>query len=38
LSDKIAVMSRLRFNGATILDLDARLPYAEGLWGKHCTP
>jgi thymidylate kinase len=31
LSDKIAVMSRLRFNGATILDLDARLPYAEVL-------
>lgn len=31
LNDKIAVMSRLRFNGARIVDLDTRAPYAEVL-------
>ncbi len=31
LSDKIAVMSRLRFNGSPIFDLDTRAPYAEVL-------
>lgn len=31
LNDKIAVMSRLRFNGAPIFDLDTRAPYAEVL-------
>jgi thymidylate kinase len=31
LKDKIAVMSRLRFNGAPIFDLDTRAPYAEVL-------
>jgi hypothetical protein len=28
LRDKIAVMSKLRFNGAPLVDLDARAPYA----------
>ncbi|MET0230279.1 MAG: hypothetical protein ABW186_05035, partial [Rhodanobacteraceae bacterium] len=31
LTDKIGVVERLRFNGARILDLDARAPYAEVL-------
>lgn len=31
LSDKIAVMERLRFNGAPTFDLDTRVPYAEVL-------
>lgn len=31
LRDKIAVAPRLRFNGARILDLDARAPYAQVL-------
>ncbi len=31
LRDKIAVMARLRFNGGSILDLDARAPYAQVL-------
>lgn len=31
LKDKIAVMARLRFNGAPIFDLDSRAPYAEVL-------
>ena len=31
LGDKIAVMSRLRFNGAPVFELDARPPYAEVL-------
>ena len=31
LDDKIAVMARLRFNGAPLIDLDARAPYAEVL-------
>jgi thymidylate kinase len=31
LKDKIAVMARLRFNGAPIFDLDTRVPYAEVL-------
>ncbi len=29
LSDKIAVMERLRYNGAPIFNLDTRVPYAE---------
>ncbi|MDR6640940.1 thymidylate kinase [Luteibacter sp. 1214] len=29
LNDKIAVMSRLRFNGARLFDLDTRAPYAD---------
>lgn len=29
LTDKIAVMKRLRFNGAPIFDLDTRAPYAD---------
>jgi thymidylate kinase len=29
LTDKIAVMRRLRYNGAPLLDLDTRVPYAE---------
>jgi thymidylate kinase len=29
LVDKIAVMSRLRFNGAPLFELDTRAPYAE---------
>lgn len=33
LRDKIAVMSRLHFNGTTILDLDARAPYPQVLDG-----
>ena len=31
LRDKISVMPRLNFNGATLVDIDARLPYAEVL-------
>ncbi len=31
LRDKIAVMRRLRYNGATIVDIDARRPYPEVL-------
>jgi len=31
LRDKISVMSRLRFNGARVLDLDARAPYPQVL-------
>ncbi|WP_420877958.1 hypothetical protein [Rosenbergiella australiborealis] len=31
LSDKIGVMSQLKYNGATILDLDSRKPYDEVL-------
>jgi thymidylate kinase len=31
LRDKIEVMARLRFNGAPIIDLDARAPYADVL-------
>ena len=31
LNDKIAVMARLRFNGAPLFELDARPPYAEVL-------
>ncbi len=31
LADKIAVMSRLKFNGARVLDVDARAPYPQVL-------
>lgn len=31
LNDKIAVMARLKFNGAPLFDLDARAPYVEVL-------
>lgn len=37
LNDKIAVMARLRFNGAPLFELDARAPYVEVLENAMCA-